>query len=158
MGATVDCPFDLESELIDQAHPVEPILVTGSTTIRGVLDIWREQGQGVVLVVKDERLEGIFTERDVLRFMIEKGSLDQPIEKVMKLNPVTVLAGDNIAVAVDKMSGGGYRRLPVVDEQGRPQGLLVSAGILRFLVEHFPNAVYTLPPAPKVVMQEREGA
>jgi hypothetical protein len=56
------------------------------------------------------------------------------------------------------MSFGGYRRLPIVDDKGRPTGLLKVPGILHYLVEHFPNVVYNLPPTPHHSTQEREGA
>ena len=44
------------------------------------------------------------------------------------------------------------------DEQNRPLGIVKVSGILRFLVEHFPKVVYTLPPKPHHITQEREGA
>jgi CBS domain-containing protein len=71
---------------------------------------------------------------------------------------VTILSSDTVGVAIAKMSSGGYRRLPLVDEENRPVGMLKVSGILRFLVEHFPKMVYTLPPSPHHRMQQREGA
>ena len=56
------------------------------------------------------------------------------------------------------MAHGGYRRLPIVDDQGRPTGIIKVEGIMHYLVEHFPSTVYNLPPNPSVVQQEREGA
>jgi hypothetical protein len=56
------------------------------------------------------------------------------------------------------MSKGGYRRLPIVDEAGKPTGILRVKGILRYLVEHFPAVVYNLPPEPHQTTQQREGA
>jgi CBS domain-containing protein len=56
------------------------------------------------------------------------------------------------------MVSGGYRHLPVVDEEGRPVGVLSVKQIMHYLVEHFPSTVYNLPPDPRVVPQEREGA
>ena len=157
-GQTVDCPFDLNSESVQHAHPVVPITVAPSATVRDVLELWKDRRQGVVLVLQGERLTGIFTERDALRLMAEGSNLDLPMEKVMRPDPSTIRSGDTVASAVDRMSCGGYRRLPVLGDNGQPIGLLDTAGILRYLVEHFPNVVYNLPPEPKVVMQEREGA
>jgi hypothetical protein len=56
------------------------------------------------------------------------------------------------------MDEGGYRHLPVVDEGGRPVGVLSVKRIVHYLVEHFPTTVYNLPPNPGAVPQEREGA
>ena len=51
----------------------------------------------------------------------------------------------------------GTRRLPIVDAEGRPTGLVNIAGIIHWLVQHFPQAVYNLPPVPNPTTQEREG-
>jgi hypothetical protein len=55
------------------------------------------------------------------------------------------------------MSGGGFRRLPILDPDGRPTGILRVSDVVHYLVEHFPKTVYNLPPVPKPVMHEREG-
>lgn len=154
----MDCPFQLDAESVQRAHPHEPVNVGPSASVREVLEAWSKCPQGVVLIVDNEALLGIFTERDALRIMAAGESLEQPVSKFMRRGPVCVTASDNLCVAVDKMSAGGYRRLPILDEQGRPRGILESSGVLRFLVEHFPYTVYNLPPEPGVVMQEREGA
>ncbi len=56
------------------------------------------------------------------------------------------------------MQTRGYRHLPVIDGNGRPQGVLSVKQIVHYIVEHFPATVYNLPPDPNVVQQEREGA
>jgi predicted transcriptional regulator len=56
------------------------------------------------------------------------------------------------------MEEGGYRHLPVVDECSRVVGILSVKRIVHYLVEHFPNTVYNLPPDPNAVQQQREGA
>ena len=56
------------------------------------------------------------------------------------------------------MSVGGFRRLPIVDNQGNVEGLLKVSGLLHYLVEHFPNVVHTLPPEPHYKSADREGA
>lgn len=154
----MDCPFQLDSESVLQAHPHEPVVVGPAVSVREVLDLWNQRRRGVVLIVDNGALVGIFTERDCLRIMARGESLEQPLSKVMRRNPVCVTESDNVCVAVDKMSAGGYRRLPILDGNGQPRGILDTAGVVRFLVEHFPYTVYNLPPEPGVVMQEREGA
>jgi CBS domain-containing protein len=76
----------------------------------------------------------------------------------MTPDPVCVRAKDPIRLAVRHMERGGYRHLPVVDEAGRPVGMLSVKRIVHFLVEHFPATVYNLPPDANGVAAEREGA
>jgi CBS domain-containing protein len=56
------------------------------------------------------------------------------------------------------MAEGGYRHLPIVDEDGVPQGVLAVRGIVHYLVDHFPNTVYNLPPDPSKSFIARDGA
>ncbi|MBW3598884.1 MAG: CBS domain-containing protein, partial [Planctomycetes bacterium] len=84
--------------------------------------------------------------------------LDSPIERVMVKNPVTLSRTDTVGKAITMMSSGGYRRLPITDEDGRPVGTIKTPGILHYLAEHFPKVVYNLPPTPHHTQQTREGA
>ena len=102
-------------------------------------------------------LVGIFTERDALRVLASGGNLDSPIESLMARNPVTVRETDSVETAIGKMSANGYRRLPVVDSQGRATGILDACGVIHWLVDHFPSAVYNLPPVAKPGTLQREG-
>jgi CBS domain-containing protein len=76
----------------------------------------------------------------------------------MTPNPVVLRARDTVGKAITLMAQGGYRRLPIVDDLGRPTGILTVQGIMHYLVEHFPAAIYNLPPVPHHSFQQREGA
>jgi hypothetical protein len=56
------------------------------------------------------------------------------------------------------MVEGHYRHLPIVDEQGAPVAVAAVGGIVHYLVEHFPQTIYTLPPDPGKTYESREGA
>ena len=55
------------------------------------------------------------------------------------------------------MVKGGYRHVPVVDAEQRQVGLLSSRVILRFIADHFPEAVLNLPPRLNQVLSRPEG-
>ena len=154
----VDFHLHLNTDTVSEAHPAEPCCVEPQATVREVFDALRGRNTGSALVCRDGVLVGVFTERDALKLISAGGEFDAPIESVMTRSPVTVRASDTLGAAIAKMSAGGYRRLPLVDDAGRPVGLVKVSGILRFLVEHFPKVVYTLPPSPHHRMQQREGA
>ena len=148
----------LKSETVAHAHPAEAIVVDLSTSVSSVLRLMKEEQVGSVLICEGECLVGIFTERDALRLMASAADLDVPIEQEMVSDPVTVSADETVGKAITQMSKGGYRRLPIVDESCCPVGILKVSGILRYLVEHFPEVIYTLPPEPHHRTQHREGA
>ena len=91
--------------------------------------------------------------------MIAAGkSWESPIADVMTPNPVCVIVKDPIRLAVRRMEQGGFRHVPVLDETGRPVGVLSATRIVHYLAEHFPATVYNLPPDPQAVPEEPEGA
>ena len=148
----------LKTDTVKQAHPEQPLLVDPTTSLRNVLEMLKHSDHGSVLVQHDEKLVGIFTERDALRLMAEGADLEVSIENLMVRNVVTIHDDDCVETAITRMSAGGYRRLPIVDSQQRPVGLLKVASVLHYLVEHIPSAIYNLPPTPHQATQEREGA
>jgi CBS domain-containing protein len=154
----VDFQLNLNTESVEMTNPVVPAIVAPFESVRQVLRSMRDQKVSSVLVCQDRQLLGIFTERDALRILATGADLDVPVESVMVRNPVTIGAGDTVGAAIRKMSFGGFRRLPMVDKAGRPVGMVKASSIVHYLVEHFPQTVYTLPPQPHAAVQEREGA
>lgn len=149
----------LDTETVDHAYPWEPLTVGLDDTVGRATALMNEHGRGGVLVVDEEGvLAGIFTERDALRITTAGESFDTPVRERMTSPVETLLVTDTVGAAIRRMSTGGYRRMPIIDTGGRPVGVVSTGGILRYLVEHFPNVVYTLPPEPHQTTPEREGA
>lgn len=154
----MDLGLSLKTETVEAAYPSQPLAVEPETLVSDVFALLKTEKTGSVLVCRDGVLVGIFTERDALKLMASGADLNVPVQNVMVSDPVTVRSDETAAAAIRKMSQGGYRRLPMVDDSGRPLGVTGVSGIVHFLVEHFPGAVYNLPPEPDPKMQEREGA
>lgn len=154
----MDFQLHLETETVDHCYPAKPLCAAPDDSIRAVLRLLRSARTGAAMICVDGKLLGIFTERDALKLLAAGANLDVPVSSVMAQNPATLRSTDTVAKAISLMSAGGFRRLPIVDDQGKPVGLVKVSGILHYLVEHFPKVVYTLPPAPHHKMGEREGA
>lgn len=146
----------LRTDTVETALSTDPVCAAAETPLRDVLEMLQKHGSGPALICRGAVLVGIFTEHDMLQLVAEGRSLDEPVERFMTRNPTTIKPTDSLAAAIRMMSVGGYRQLPVVDDQGRPRGLVKVKGIVHYLVEHFPQAVYNLPP--KLQLQGREGA
>jgi CBS domain-containing protein len=155
---TVVFRLNLDTETVGQMDLPMPLCVTPDVTVRSVFGQLKESNRGSASVCRDGKLVGIFTERDALKLMAAGGDLDVTIESVMTPNPATIRVTDTVESAIARMSLGGYRRLIVIDPEGRPVGLLKAVAILHYLVQHFPKFVYTLPPNPNQRPQQREGA
>jgi CBS domain-containing protein len=154
----VDFHLNLHTETVDHAYIAEAINLEPTTTVREAFRRMKEARTGAVLIWSAGKLAGIFTERDALKLMATKADLDVPLKDHMAKNPVTLTESDTVGTAISKMSRGGYRRLPIVDQQGQSRGVLKTSGILHYLVGHFPTVIYNLPPTPHHSTQQREGA
>jgi CBS domain-containing protein len=128
-------------------NPRSPLSVAPSATLREAVAIMREHHVGCVLVVDGDRLAGILTERDLLLKM-EGADLADPVARLMTPDPETLQLDDPIVWALNRMSVGGYRHVPLVDPDGRPVGILSVKDIVHYIVALFPNEVLTLPPDP----------
>lgn len=128
----------------------EPIIVDADATVVAAVNAMNEHRTGCVLVQRGGKLTGIFTERDVLtKVIFRNGNSSMTVEAFNTSNPETLEATATIAFALNKMSVGGYRHLPIVDRDGRPVGVLSVRDIVDFLVELFPDGVLNLPPSPE---------
>ena len=154
----MDFQLHLETETVEHCHPSKPLCAQANDSVRSVLRLLQAERTGVALICNGDKLAGVFTERDCLRLLADGANLDVPVAEVMVRNPVTIRKTDTVARAISLMSVGGFRRLPIIDDQGRVEGVLKVSGLMLYLVEHFPKVVYTLPPEPHYKVAEREGA
>lgn len=144
---------------LSQVQYKSALSVSSDTSVRRVIAVMRDAGVGYVLIVDNQQLRGIFTERDfVKRVLARHADLDAPVSEYMTANPVSIRRSDSIGGAIRTMHRGHYRHLPIVDDAGQPIGILSVKHIVHYLVEHFPSAVYNLPPEPGRVHEAREGA
>jgi CBS domain-containing protein len=88
---------------------------------------------GAVLVLRDGRLVGILTERDVLR-AAATGELSGTVASWMTPHPETVEAGETAAQAGVIMIHGGFRHLPVLDG-ATPVGIVSIRDLMRNVLE-----------------------
>ena len=96
----------------------ELITVEPSTSVAAAVTVMGMQGVGAVLVMEKERLEGIFTERDLVRAMSHDVSASsQPVGQWMTRNPVTVSQETSVEKALEIMLAGNFRHLPVTERE-----------------------------------------
>jgi predicted transcriptional regulator len=132
-------------EPIHRLGPRIPLSLPPSATVLKAIQLMREHRVGCVLVIEDERLTGIMTERDLL-LKLEQGGLDQPLRALMTPDPEVLKPDDPIVYALNKMSVGGFRHVPLVDAERRPVGVISVKDIVDYICDFFPNDVLTVPP------------
>jgi len=140
---------DVLKRPISDLKPRAPITVERGSTAAKAIETMVRHNIGCVLVVDHGTLAGIFTERDVLR-KLSGTNLDArttPIDKLMTPKPETLRLQDRVVFAFNKMCVGGFRHLPLVDEAGRPVGILSVKDLIRYLVDFFPGEIMNVPPS-----------
>jgi CBS domain-containing protein len=139
---------------------VPPIVVERGTSVLNAAKLMQKEHVGCVLVVEKGKLDGIFTERDILMKVVgSKSDLTKTkVEEVMTSSPEALQPDDVLAYALNYMRVGGYRHVPVVDEQERPVGVVSVKNVVDYLADFFPQDVLSLPPRPIRTTKEREGA
>jgi signal-transduction protein with cAMP-binding, CBS, and nucleotidyltransferase domain len=127
---------DLLRDRIERLWPKSPSTVTPETTVGKVLQKMVDERIGCVMIVKEDLLVGIFSERDALMKINTDAPrlMNRPISQYMTSNPVTLEANDRIAFALQKMDVGGYRHIPILF-CGKLVGVISIRDILRYLTE-----------------------
>jgi CBS domain-containing protein len=99
----------------------------------------RDMHVGNLVVVDDERRPiGILTDRDIVVTAVAQSAermADLSVCDVMTRDVVTTTADDSIYGALNKMRGHGVRRLPIVDADGRLQGVVALDDLVAMLAE-----------------------
>jgi CBS domain-containing protein len=105
-----------------------------TTTVAEAATVMGERRIGSALVMEDDMLLGIFTERDIVRALGEHfDAAGHPVSEWMTPNPVTVEASTPVEEALRMMLDRNFRHLPVA-EGGRVSGIvsmrdLTAAGV-----------------------------
>ena len=100
------------------------------TAKRAIEMLYKKHVGSIVVTDDEEKCIGIFTERDAIRIVAQKVSLDAPLKKVMTKKVVTIGEDATLEEARRRIVSHGIRHLPVVDQEGKLVGLLAVRGFL----------------------------
>jgi signal-transduction protein with cAMP-binding, CBS, and nucleotidyltransferase domain len=109
---------------------------------------------GAVLIVENDKVAGIFTERDLMTKVVGKDldSATTKVAAVMTRAPKTVKADDAAIDSLELMAEGGFRHLPVVDGAGRPIGIVSQRD---FVATTLPQALSLARQTAKATVSKR---
>lgn len=101
---------------LSKLNPEVTVTVAPATSAHDVIKSMKNSNSGCALVLDGAQLIGIFTEHDVLRKMTGENAMpgSVAVKELMTTNPETLQEKDSVAVALNKMSLGGFRHIPVL--------------------------------------------
>ena len=122
---TVRAILDSKGHQIQSVEPDDKL----SAAIR----MLAERKIGAVLVMSKGRIEGILSERDIVRALAERGGavLDERVDHVMTRKVFTCSENDTVAQVMEQMTAGKFRHVPVTEE-----GLLIGIISIGDVVKH----------------------
>lgn len=146
--------------LIKEIKTPKVVALDVSTTIGEAIKQMQSLKIGSVVITKNGILEGIVTERDVLMKVI--GLLDgwekRPVTEIMTVNPQSLMPQDEVAYVLNNMHVGGYRHIPIVNENEEPISMISIKDVVSWLLDHFPQEITNLTGEPYRGPIAREGA
>jgi CBS domain-containing protein len=106
--------------------------------LSAAIKILAERKIGAVLVMNNGRIEGILSERDIVRVLGERGAgvLDEPVSVVMTRKVVGCKRPDTVSAIMEMMTLGKFRHLPVI-EDGRVVGLISIGDVVKWRVREY---------------------
>ena len=110
--------------------------VAPTDSVLHAIEIMATRHVGALLVMSQDGLLGIVSERDYARKVILKKRLshDTPVGDIMTANPVTVASDATVHHCMGIMTEGRFRHLPVVDK-GRVVGILSIGDLVKAVIE-----------------------
>jgi CBS domain-containing protein len=122
--------------LDSKGHHIES--VEPDTKLSAAIRILTSRKIGAVLVMNKGRIEGILSERDIVRVLGERGAavLDEPVGAVMTRKVISCRQTDTVSAIMEMMTTGKFRHLPVV-EGDRVVGLISIGDIVKWRVREY---------------------
>lgn len=103
----------------------DPTTLATSASVRDAARVMADQSIGNVIVMQDDNVYGIVTDRDITVRAVAEGRDPQSttVGDICTTNPQTLSPDDSVREAVQLMRDSAVRRIPVV-ENGRPVGIV----------------------------------
>ena len=110
--------------------------VPGDMSVFDALSMLADKNIGALVVVTNDDLVGIVSERDYARKVVlqDKSSRETLVSEIMTPDPVTVTPSDTVGACMALMTDNRFRHLPVV-EDGKLLGVISIGDVVRAVIE-----------------------
>ena len=127
-----------------------PLVLDCSISVNDAIESMKDMCLGYSLITEEDKLIGIFTERDVFLSVLGRDeTLQQPVSKLMTPMPVCVRETESVRHVISLMHDGGFRQIPVIDDEHRVLACVRHRDVAEYMVHHFAEHILNLPPDPE---------
>ena len=142
--------FEITNPKLMQASP--------EISVKLAIKLMQDNKAGYIVVAKNKKVVGIFTETDVVQRILDKNvDWEKPISEFMTKDAAVLKPTDLVGAAIDLMGERRFYHIPLVDDKGDLVNVLSVRTLIRFLAEFYPQEVYNLPPHANQIMETQEG-
>jgi CBS domain-containing protein len=110
--------------------------LSSNNTVRQALQLMADKNIGAIVIKDQDKLIGIFSERDYARKVVLKGknSTDTKLSEVMSKEVITISSDMQIDACMQLMTDKRVRHLPVVDN-GKSIGIISIGDVVRLMID-----------------------
>ena len=110
--------------------------LSSNNTVRQALLLMADKNIGAIVIKDQDKLIGIFSERDYARKVVLKGknSTDTKLAEVMSKEVITISSDMQIDACMQLMTDKRVRHLPVVDN-GKSIGIISIGDVVRLMID-----------------------
>lgn len=127
----------LSKEPVESIMEKNPVVVYVDEGIKEALARMVNYGAGILPVLnRENKVVGILTEHDLVKYLAGVVSLGLKVGDVMSSPVVTVGENATLKEAMETMVKYGFRRLPVVNDEGVVEGIITAVDIVRKFGTH----------------------
>jgi len=110
--------------------------LSSNNTVRQSLQLMADKNIGAIVIKDQDKLIGIFSERDYARKVVLKGknSTDTKLVEVMSKEVITISSDIQIDACMQLMTDKRVRHLPVVDN-GKSIGIISIGDVVRLMID-----------------------
>lgn len=135
MPEQADRPGNRLMDRPEYASKPKPLTRTRDTTAFDAAQAMAEKNYGSVIVVdEDDKVIGVVTERDMMNKLVagERDAKSTTLAQIMTENPRVARETDDMIDWLRMMSNERFRRLPVVDEEGRIKAVMTQGDFVSY--------------------------
>ena len=128
------------TQRIQNIHSVSP-----QSTVRQALELMADKNIGALLVLEENQLVGMFSERDSARKVVLKGksSVDTQVQDIMTTEVICVKVNQTFTECMQTMTDHHIRHLPVMDEQ-KVIGLISIGDVVKVILQEHTRTIEEL--------------
>ena len=133
----------MRDEAIRRIMTTSPATVAPGDSLHNARELFESHGIHHLPVVDGDQLVGILSASDLLKLQLfnpaNTSLANAKVRHIMRANPVVLPVTASLRDAAEKLRGGEFHALPVIDDAGALVGIVTTSDLIETLLHHVPQ-------------------